>query len=184
MGKLENKISRTLSLVLRHDPASVGLTLDAEGWADVATLLSCLQKKSKGLDRPLLEKIVSGSSQKRFSLSEDGSLIRANEGHSFPVELKSTEAAPPEFLYHGTASLHMDEIEILGLLKGKRQHVHLYRDPRDAHENAQRHGKNVILEVAAHLMVSHDFKFRLADNGIWLTDEVPPDYLNRRFTIS
>lgn len=183
MGKLETKISRTLSLVLRHDPASVGLTLDGNGWAKVDDLLASLKKKSKGLDRTLLEKVVTENAQQRFSFSEDGQSIRANEGHSVQIDIKSTEQSPPEYLYHGTDKLHMDEIEISGLLKGKQQHVHLYEDPRDAHANSQRHKHPVILEVASRLMESHDFKLYRTEIGDWLTEEVPPDYLNRQFKI-
>ena len=183
MGKLENKISRTLSLVLRHDPASIGLTLDPQGWAKVSDLLTCLKKKGSKIDLLLLQKIVHDSAQKRFSFSGDRESIRANDGHSVPINYPFTEQSPPDVLYHSTALLHMDEIEISGLLKMARSHVHLFHDPRDAHIAGQRHGKHVILEIAARLMVKHGFKFYLSENNVWLTEEVPPDYLNRRFKI-
>jgi len=185
MAKLENKISRTLSLVLRHDPASIGLTLDPQGWAKVDDLIACLKKDGRKIDLPLLERVVEtpAPEQRRFSFSADRSSIRANDGHSVPIAHPFTEKPPPDLLYHATALLHMDEIEIYGLLKMDRPHVHLFHDPRDAHVIGQRHGKHVILEVASRLMASHDFKFYLAENGVWLTDTVPPDYLNRQFKL-
>ena len=183
MGKLENKISRILSLVLRHDPASAGIALAAEGWVKVDELLIGIQKKAKNLDRPLLEKIVNESEQKRFSFSADGECIRADDGHSFAIHITGTEQSPPELLYHGTCSRTVPDIEVDGLLKMTRQHVHLHADPRDAHLPAQKHPKPIILEIDSRLMANHGFKFSITKDGIWLTAEVPPDYLNRRFRL-
>ncbi len=184
MGKLENKISRLLSRGLRHDPSSLGLTLDSAGWASTADILHTLKKKFPELSPDLLKNIVQAGSPKRFTTSPDGTRIRAISGHSIDITLPATQKPPPEFLYHSTTAALLDQITYTGLLKGTRQYVHLYGDSRQAHHEGTQQGKNIILEIAAGLMASHRFSFLLAENGIWLTHEVPPDYLNRHFTIA
>ncbi|MDA7881538.1 RNA 2'-phosphotransferase [Akkermansiaceae bacterium] len=182
MSKFENRLSRTLSLVLRHDPGAIGLQLDERGWAGIEELLRCLNNKGKRIDRALLEKIVASSDKQRFRISDDGLSIRANQGHSVCIELDLEEKAPPEFLFHGTASRFMSVIEREGLQKQSRHHVHLSSDQEAARKVGARHGKPVVLAVAAQLMVRHGYRFYLSENGVWLTDEVPPDYLNQRFS--
>ena len=182
MSKSQNRLSRTLSLVLRHDPGVIGLKLDEHGWARIDELLDCLNRKGKRIDLGLLEKIVVESDKQRFRISDDGKMIRANQGHSISIELDLEEEEPPEWLYHGTASRFMDAIEREGLQKQSRHHVHLSPDQEIARKVGARHGKPVVLEVAAQLMAKHGYRFFLSENGVWLTDAVPPDYLNQRFS--
>ena len=181
MNKRHNKISRTLSKVLRHDPASIGLALDSEGWADVGELLAGLTKNGHKTDRDLLIEVVEGGNNTRFTFSEDRSKIRANQGHSVEIDLKKSKTSPPEYLYHATAVRSMEAIEVEGLSKMKRQHVHLSIDGRAAHAAGKRHGEPIILEIASRLLESHGHKFYLIENEVWLTDDIPPDYLTRRF---
>lgn len=183
MSKQNTKISRTLSLVLRHDPGAINLTLDSEGWAKVDELLACMVRDGKKIDHALLKKIVAESDKPRFRFSDDGERIRANQGHSIDVDLKMKEQSPPDLLYHGTTSRFMNIIANEGLKKMKRRHVHLSSDIRTAHAVGMRHGQPVIIEISARSMETHGFRFYLAENGVWLTEEVPPDYLNRRFSV-
>ena len=171
-----------MSLVLRHDPGSIGLTLDENGWGRFAELIVCLNQDGKRVDRELIEKIVRENDKQRFLISDDGQRIRANQGHSIEVELNLKEKSPPEWLYHGTATKSMSAIVREGLLKQSRQQVHLSADRVTAKKVGARHGKPVVLEVAAQLMQQHGHRFYQAENGVWLTDHVPPDYLNQRFT--
>ncbi len=182
MSKIEQKISRIMSLVLRHDPGSIGLALDENGWAVVDELVVCLNQDGKRVDREVIESVVENSDKQRFRISEDGRLIRANQGHSIAIDLKLEKKSPPEWLYHGTATKWMKSIEREGLIKGSRQHVHLSPDKETAKKVGARHGKPVVLEVAAQMLEQHGYDFYLSENGVWLTDHVPPDYLNQRFT--
>lgn len=182
MSRFINKLSRTLSLVLRHDPASIGLSLDREGWASVDELLACLNQRGRTIDRAALAQVVRENNKQRFRFSEDGLRIRANQGHSIEIDLKLKAQAPPDILYHGTASRFMPSIEREGLKKMTRQHVHLSADLRTAHSVGKRHGKPVVLEISADSMAGHGFVFYLSENGVWLTNEVPVDYLRRRMT--
>lgn len=182
MSKAEQRISRVMSLVLRHDPGSIGLILDENGWAKVDELVDCLQRDGKRVDRKVIESVVASSDKQRFAISEDGRLVRANQGHTIKVDLKLERKSPPKWLYHGTALKSLGAIKREGLLKGARQHVHLSTDKETARKVGSRHGKPVVLEVAAQLMEQHGHPFHQAENGVWLTEHVPPDYLNQRFT--
>lgn len=184
MSQLEQRTSRMMSLVLRHDPSSIGLTLDENGWAEINHLVDCLNQHGRRVDRALIERVVESSDKQRFKISNDGQSIRANQGHSIAIDLKLEAKSPPQWLYHGTAEKSMTAIEREGLLKQSRQHVHLSKDQKTAKMVGARHGKPVVLEVAAQLMEQHGYRFYQAENGVWLTDCVPPDYLNQRFSDS
>lgn len=170
------KVSKFLSYVLRHCPEDIGLTLDSEGWASVQELV----KKSPfklNLTQELIEKVVITNDKKRFKLSDDGLSIRANQGHSVNVDLKLREQEPPVKLYHGTASRFLDSIKLKGLKSGQRHHVHLSTNLATAKAVGQRYGKPIILKIDARKMYKQGHKFFLSINNVWLTDFVPPKFL-------
>ncbi len=169
-----------MSLVLRHDPGSIGLTLDENGWASVEELIECMNQNGRKVDRKMIQSVVETSDKQRFGISGDGFRIRANQGHSVAIDLKLAPKSPPKWLYHGTATKTMAAIEREGLVKQSRQHVHLSSDQVTARKVGARHGKPVVLEVMAEVMAQHGYKFFLAENGVWLTEHVPPDYLHQR----
>lgn len=171
--------SKLLSYVLRHRPDSIALTLDGQGWADVGELLSCLAAHGKPLDRALLERVVADNDKQRFALSEDGSRIRASQGHSIAVDLQLREAEPPDVLYHGTASRFLKAILASGLKAGARHHVHLSADPQTATQVGARHGFPAVLRVDAARMRADGIAFYQSDNGVWLTAAVKPKYLSQ-----
>ena len=119
------RLSKFLSLILRHKPQLIGLELDPQGWADTDDLLDKCNQFGKKLDKETLLHIVANDNKKRYSFSEDGSKIRASQGHSIKVELGYTAQVPPRLLYHGTATRFLNSIMEEGLIKGKRHHVHL-----------------------------------------------------------
>lgn len=171
------KTSKFLSLVLRHEPNKIGLTLDPAGWVAVNELLSACAAYGVNLNRALLETVVRQNDKQRFSFSEDGTRIRANQGHSVEIELGYAPAPPPELLYHGTATRFLASIRQQGLLKGARHHVHLSADVETATRVGQRHGPPVVLTVNAAAMQQAGYTFYLSANGVWLIEHVPPDYL-------
>ena len=173
-----------MSLVLRHDPGSIRLSLDENGWASIQELIDCLNRHGRRVDRDLIQRVVETSDKQRFRISDDGLSIRANQGHSIEIDLKLEKKSPPKWLYHGTAAKSMAAIEREGLLKQSRQHVHLSSDQVTARKVGARHGKPVVLEIAAQLMEQHGHRFYQSETGVWLTEHVPPDYLNQRFTFS
>ena len=173
-----NKISRKLSLVLRHQPESIGLTLDEHGWVDVDGLLQCLSNGGMSVTKPTLQEVVESNDKQRFRFSDDGSRIRANQGHSLSVDLEMKEQTPPDILFHGPASRFLESITEEGLQTRNRQHVHLSLDRETATKVGSRHGRPVILEVDARKMHQDGYLFYQSDNGVWLTDSVSRVYLN------
>ena len=172
------KHSKFLSLILRHQPETIGLTLDVAGWASVTELLAKLAVHGHGMTMVKLETVVSNDNKQRFSFNTDKTCIRANQGHSLPtIELGLVAIEPPEILFHGTASRFVESIFQTGLEKRSRQHVHLSADQETAYKVGIRHGKPVILTVAAGQMQRDGFSFYRSANGVWLTDHVPTDYL-------
>lgn len=171
------RISKFMSKVLRHDPQSVGLTLDEAGWVDVDDLLAAAQRGRVALDRATLEQVVAENDKKRFALSDDGRRIRASQGHSVPVELGLQPVTPPDVLYHGTADRNVEPIRAQGLIPGRRTHVHLSADEATAVNVGRRHGRPVVLTVAAGAMHRAGHAFYRSDNGVWLTDAVPAEHI-------
>lgn len=166
-----------LSLVLRHQPDAIGLTLDENGWADVEELIRLANNSGRRLTRPLVESVVAENDKKRFALSEDGQRIRASQGHSIDVDLALSPAHPPHRLYHGTATRFLDSIHVGGLHSANRQHVHLSANIPTATKVGQRHGKPVVLVVRADQMAFAGHTFFLSANGVWLTERVPVEFL-------
>jgi putative RNA 2'-phosphotransferase len=173
----DKKISKRLSLILRHQPEKAGLTLGEGGWVGVAELLAGLDTIGWGITEDDLHRVVANNGNKRFTLSEDGAMIRAAQGHSVKIVHDLVAITPPDTLFHGTATRFLDAILEDGLKRMSRQHVHLSADAEMATRVGQRHGKPVILTVASATMHSDGHAFYRADNGVWLTDAVPPHYL-------
>lgn len=170
-------ISKFLSLVLRHKPETIGLTPDANGWVEVDELIEKARQHRRALTRPLLEEVVATNDKKRFAFSEDGTKIRANQGHSVTVDLQLKPQTPPEFLFHGTATRFVASIREQGLMPQSRQHVHLSVDEETAVKVGQRHGKPVILRVLSGAMHRNGSEFFVSENGVWLSAGIPPDFL-------
>jgi len=170
-------ISKFLSLVLRHRPETLGLTLDEHGWANIDVLLEAARAIGKPITRELLLRVVRENDKQRFAISEDGASIRAKQGHSIDVDLGLEPVRPPDILYNGTVQRFLTSIAESGLLPGNRQYVHLSPDSTTARSVGQRRGRPVILEVLAGQMHEDGFLFYLSENGVWLTDRVPARYI-------
>lgn len=169
------KTSKRLSYVLRHRPDVIGITLTADGWVSIDTLLKALAAHGTRISRATLEQVVAENDKQRFTI--DGDRIRANQGHSVDVDLGYSPAEPPAELFHGTATRHLGSIYEQGLVKGRRHHVHLSADPATAHKVGSRHGTPVVLRVDAAGLVAAGHVFFVSANGVWLTETVPPGYL-------
>lgn len=171
--------SKFLSLVLRHAPERIGIMLDANGWVPISNLLQKLEAAGQSLNRDELQSLVDTNNKKRFTISDDGLRIRAAQGHSIKVDLAVSASIPPKILFHGTASKNLDSIFLKGLLAGNRQQVHLSIDQDTAIRVGQRHGIPTVLIVDTVQMQRDGHQFFQADNGVWLTDHVPANYLSR-----
>lgn len=171
--------SKFIAYVLRHAPESIGLSLDVEGWADIGALVAGARGTGRALTREAVVQAVGAPGKKRYALSADGLRIRAMQGHSTPQVRRSFEAvAPPPILFHGTATRFLGAIRAQGLRPGARQHVHLSEDAATAVAVGERHGKAHVLTVDAARMYRQGHRFHRAENGVWLTATVPPEFLS------
>jgi len=172
-----NKLSKFLSLVLRHKPESIGIHLDPNGWTSVEKLIAKINATGQRIDLDNLKQIVATNNKKRFAFDSSFENIRASQGHSINIDLGYRPQCPPSILYHGTARQNLNQILLSGLQKRKRHHVHLSADEVTATKVGQRHGQAIVLEVLAGQMFENNFEFFLSENGVWLTDSVPVNYL-------
>lgn len=169
--------SKLLSLVLRHAPEKAGLTLGDGGWVNVSDLLDGLSKMNRTMTHEHLKLIVDKNDKKRFTFSSDGLKIRAAQGHSVNIKNDMDVVSPPKTLFHGTATRFLQTIETEGLKSMSRQHVHLSADTETAQKVGKRHGKPVILIINSQEMSENGHKFYLSENGVWLTDFVPVEFI-------
>ena len=172
------KISKFLSLVLRHKPQKIGIELDENGWVDVDVLLIQMNKKGQNIDFETLKFVVETNNKKRFAFNEDQTKIRASQGHSLKIDLGYKPQAPPEILFHGTAGRFIDSIMRTGLEKRNRHHVHLSLNKETATNVGGRHGRVVVLEVMTRKMYDDGYDFFVSENDVWLIDNVPVKYLH------
>ena len=170
--------SKFMSFILRHKPETIGLTLDPHGWAVVDDLVRLSRRSATPLSRKLVQEVVKTSDKQRFRFSEDGLRIRANQGHSVVADILLCPQEPPLTLFHGTTSRFLDSILRSGLKPGSRQHVHLSLDWQTATKVGQRHGVPVVLAIRARDMHLAGLVFYLSDNGVWLTQNVPSEFIS------
>ena len=175
------KVSKILCLSLRHKPELLKLNMDSEGWVNVNELIRRFNNyynPDTYLNRNFLDKVVEENNKKRFAYSADGTKIRASQGHSINIDLNLPESVPEDMLYHGTAKRFLNGIMKEGLKKMDRQHVHLSDNLKTAYSVGSRHGEPIVLVVHAGTMHKNGFKFYKSENGVWLTDNVPKQYLD------
>lgn len=171
------KASKYLSRHLRHQPDALGLTLEPGGWVAVDALLAAMNRAGVALSRSELAEVVAGNDKQRFAFDETGQRIRASQGHSVAVDLQLAPVSPPDVLYHGTGRAAMGAIQREGLRKMRRHHVHLSGDVATALKVGSRHGAPMVFLVDAGSMARDGYQFYRSDNGVWLTESVPPRYL-------
>nr|WP_315033256.1 RNA 2'-phosphotransferase [uncultured Chryseobacterium sp.] len=180
MNEIETKrISKFLSLILRHQPDIIGLTLDENGWAEIEELRVKSAKKGRHFSFEELDEVVETNNKKRFAFNEDKTKIRASQGHSIDIDLALKAVQPPDFLYHGTAEANISSIMTKGIEKRTRQHVHLSTDKETATKVGMRHGKPIILTIRTGTMHQDGLAFYQSANGVWLTDFVDPKYISK-----
>lgn len=171
----DQRLSKTLSYHLRHAPQEIGLLVQPGGWVEISELLKGLKGKNLQVTIEDLERVTRTSDKQRFAIQ--GTRMRANQGHSTKVDLELQPQVPPSLLYHGAPLSRVASILKQGLLKGQRHHVHLTLDPDTAIQVGQRRGKPVLLTILALQMHQHGHLFYCSDNGVWLTEWVPPQFV-------
>jgi putative RNA 2'-phosphotransferase len=173
----DTAMSKFISLILRHKPETIGISLNEHGWADVNELISGIRTSGRSIDMETLERIVAENNKQRFNFNADRTKIRANQGHSIPVGIELPESNPPDVLYHGTASGFLDSIREKGILKQNRQYVHLSSDIQTALAVGKRHGKPIVLTIDAKKMKEDGYIFYFSVNKVWLCGDIPWKYI-------
>jgi len=171
------KVSKFISLVLRHKPEVAGLKLDKNGWVSIDSLIAGAEKAGQYFDRDQLQRVVQESDKQRFII--DGDNIRANQGHSVKIDLQLVAVEPPNELFHGTVDRFMAQIMAEGLKKMKRHHVHMSPDIETAEKVGGRRGVPVILRIDSLAMHENGHQFMCSENGVWLTENVPGTYISK-----
>ena len=172
-----HRIGKWLSYVLRHKPESAGLTMDRHGWVKMTDLVYALFSRDSAINRALIEEVVKRDDKQRFTINSDGTCIRANYGHSVPVDLGLKPQKPPDSLFHGTAQTSVHAIKKAGILSKDRQYVHLSTTISAAAHIGKRHGRPAVLQIASRTMYDEGHIFYTTDNTLWLTDHVPPVFI-------
>ena len=170
--------SKFMSLILRHKPEAIGISLDEHGWANVDELIAGIAK-TQDFNMDILEEIVRDDEKQRYSFNEDKTLIRANQGHSISVDVELDVVEPPAELWHGTGEKYVASIDEQGLIPKSRLYVHLSKDKDTAVKVGKRHGDPVLYIVKAGEMYRDGYQFYLSKNGVWLTKQVPVKYLEK-----
>lgn len=170
-------ISRYIALLLRHHPEKAGLCLDEHGWVEVEALILGVRRRYPEFNRAVLDEIVARDSKQRYAYNQNKTCIRANQGHSIPVDVELKQALPPTILYHGTGEKYVESIQKVGLIPKSRLYVHLSTDIQTAIQVGKRHGQPVVYQIDTQQMIHDGFIFYISANHIWLTKAVPVQYL-------
>ena len=176
--KTNKRISKFLSLVLRHQPETIGIELDESGWVEISDLISGMIRSGRDVTINQIKEVVKTNDKQRFTISDDDQRIRAKQGHSVEVELGYQPATPPESLCHGTPDRFIPLIRDEGLKKMQRHHVHMHEDQKLAKEVGSRRGHSVLLNIRSREMHDAGHEFFVTENDVWLTDHVPPEFID------
>lgn len=178
--KQKKRISKLLSYILRHDPESIGITVDNYGYANVSLLIeSVIRNKKVVLDFDILCDIVDTDNKQRYSFNEDKTKIRANQGHSIEVDVGLCKKIPPDILYHGTAVCFESSIDTEGILPMGRLYVHLSNDIETAIIVGKRHGSPLVYTINCSKMIDQGYTFYLSKNNVWLVVRVPVQFIEK-----
>lgn len=171
-------LSKFISLILRHKPEVINVKMDEYGYVNVDDLINgILEHSNFYIDFDVLKEIVYTDNKQRYSFANDYNKIRANQGHSIPVNLNLENKCPPNSLYHGTGVKYLKNILKEGLKPKSRMYVHLSDNYNTALEVGARHGEPCVIYIDAFKMYNDGYKFYLSENGVWLTNVVPKKYI-------
>lgn len=178
----QTKLSIYISRVLRHQPELLNLEMDQNGWVDVQSLIHGINEKSRyHVTREDLDLIVAEDQKGRYRFSEDGTQIKACQGHSVSwVEPEVEYLEPPQYLYHGTNQKAWEEIQKSGMISKMNRHaVHMHAEEDRAWTSALRwkHSKPVLLKIAAAELYAEGVSIGKTENDVWCIECVPVKYV-------
>lgn len=172
------RVSKRMALLLRHDPASAGLVLDAEGYVLIDDLVTALRRDLPDTRAATVHAVVERIDPHKRRYSIEGDCIRANYGHSTADAIEHAAAVPPDVLLHGTSTAALEQILREGLLPMRRQYVHLTPDAALARSVGSRHGKACLVRVDARGAHEAGTVFHQANASFWLVRSIEPRFLS------
>jgi putative RNA 2'-phosphotransferase len=175
------KLSKFLSLLLRHHSPRFPVKMDAEGFAALDDVMRIVQAlpNFRWATRADVEAVLALPGRQRFEIvtRETGVHIRALYGHT-ALRPAYEPVTPPDTLYHGTVPETLETIRREGLHPMERQYVHLAAEPETARRIALRHTPDpVILKIDARAAHAEGQAFYHPTDEIYLTAYLAPIFL-------
>ncbi len=174
------RLSRFLSLMLRHKADQFGLELDSDGFTSLKAVREQIEKRFPGqYSEADLQQVVAGDQhgKKRYEIRDE--LIRAMYGHGKVTAISYPPAEPPELLYHGTTTMALPAIQKGGLKAMGRQYVHLGTNLENANRVANRHkGQAIMLHIRAKEAHDAGVEFYNPEAEHYLAREIPPAFID------
>jgi putative RNA 2'-phosphotransferase len=172
------KLSKFLSVMLRHNPEEFGISLDKEGFSPLDPVWQAIRAKyGNRYDEKDLLTVVEGDERGKKRYEILNGRIRAMYGHSEP-EVIYPPATPPEFLYHGTNPKALAAIRKEGLTSMARQYVHMTTNLDNAKVVAKRRTVSpLILSIRALDAHAAGVVFHHAETEHFLAKSIPPEFI-------
>ena len=165
-----SRISKLLSLMLRHRPDEFGLEIDAYGYAPLDQVVQGVQERYAEITEADVVDLVKAPGQYRFELNEFG--VRALYGHSFFVDMDGEPMDPPERLYMGTTRSAAQRFAREGISPGDRYYVHLSLTREAAESHSHQRDTPCVVEILAAKAHEEGCRF-FARGAVVLTEEIP-----------
>ena len=169
-----SRISKLISLMLRHRPDEFGLEIDAYGFVPLDQVLQAVQERYEEVVEEDILTLLNAPDQRRFELTENG--VRALYGHSFYVEMDGEPMEPPERLYMGTTAIAANRFSRDGVSPGDRNYVHLSLSLQAAEARSREPGGPCVIEILAKEASEAGVEFH-ARGEVVLTREIPAEFV-------
>ncbi len=182
-----NRFSRYLSSILRHQAINQGYNMDCRGFVSVSEII----KRCNNITFEEIEKIVNDNDKKRFELEKriNGWYIRAVQGHSIPninpdLELINDPSEIP-IVVHGTNYNAYNIIKNTGLNRMARQHIHFAHGTFDDLTviSGMRKTAKVMIFINVEKAMADGIQFYKSSNGVILSEGIDgvikPEYFSK-----
>ena len=176
-------LSRFLSMLLRHRPARFPVTLDGQGFTQLADVMRILKAlpNFRWATREDIDAVIALPGRARFEVVRDerGARIRALYGHT-ALRPEYEPVAPPDVLYVAVAPESLAEVDRQGLAPTELSYIHLAITPAEARRSVLRlTATPVVLRVDAGVAHAEGRVFYSPTEGVYLVESLPAKYVTR-----
>eukprot|EP00118_Oscarella_pearsei_P006709 m.30803 g.30803 ORF g.30803 m.30803 type:complete len:218 (+) comp31397_c0_seq5:110-763(+) len=172
------KLSKNLSYILRHGADKKGIRLQDGGFAYLDDILALPEFQKNGWTGSDVERVVTNNDKQRYALREEPTTgkmqIRANQGHTLPVDVELTPLTAPEDVpvaVHGTYMNCWEVIKCQGLSKMKRTHIHMAPGElgEDGVISGMRKNSKIVIRINTAKALQDGIEFFRSANGVILS---------------